>query len=108
VDRICCTHCFTDHTSILCGLFILLLLCGVLQATVLDYSGTRSDAGQFHGHGRAVFSSGHLYEGEWQQGHMHGSGRLTFPDGVCYEGSFAANSVTGKGVSSAGSLEQQQ
>jgi hypothetical protein len=72
-----------------------------LQATVVEYAGSRSDAGQFHGHGSALFSSGQQYEGEWQQGHMHGSGRLTFPDGVCYHGSFVADSISGKGVSDA-------
>ena len=71
----------------------------LLQTTVVEYAGDRTEQGQFHGHGRAVFNSGQVYEGEWNQGHMDGAGRLSFPDGVVYEGSLESDNISGRGVS---------
>lgn len=80
---------------------VLLAICICQQATVVHYAGDRCEAGQFHGRGKAVFSSGPEYDGDWQQGHMDGFGRLSFPDGVQYDGSIIFDRITGKGVSGA-------
>lgn len=71
----------------------------LLQATVREYVGQTSGTGAFHGRGRAVFSSGQEYEGQWENGCMHGQGSISWPDGLCYEGSMDMNHVTGSGVS---------
>jgi hypothetical protein len=69
------------------------------QATLVSYVGQRCETtGRLHGEGRAVFTSGQVYDGTWQQGHMHGKGRLAWPDGVAYEGSLAQDSISGAGV----------
>lgn len=73
----------------------------IVPACCLEYS---SDAplnagGRWDGFGRAKFSSGAVYEGQWEGGHLHGQGKITFPDGISYEGTFTRSALTGKGVS---------
>jgi hypothetical protein len=70
-----------------------------MQATLTAYEGDKDVSGLFHGQGRAVFSSGQVYEGQWQQGHMHGQGFIQFPDGISYSGAFDVDSIHGSGVS---------
>lgn len=73
--------------------------CHDMQATLTAYEGCRDGSGLCHGQGRAVFSSGQVYDGQWQQGHMHGEGSIQFPDGISYSGTFASDSISGSGVS---------
>lgn len=70
-----------------------------MQATLTEYEGGRDSAGLCHGQGRAVFTSGQVYEGQWQNGHMQGDGSVQFPDGISYTGSFQADAISGSGVS---------
>jgi len=72
------------------------------QATLRQYTGERDDAGLCHGHGKAVFSSGQVYDGAWQHGHMHGQGSVTFPDNQAYDGCIETDSITGSGVGAQG------
>ena len=79
-----------------------------MQATLTEYEGGRDAVGLCHGQGRAVFTSGQVYEGHWQSGHMSGDGSIRFLDGISYTGSFETDTISGSGVSCmpAGSIEQ--
>jgi hypothetical protein len=70
-----------------------------MQATLTEYEGDRDSAGLCHVQGRAVFTSGQVFQGQWQNGHMQGDGSVQFPDGISYTGSFEADAVSGSGVS---------
>lgn len=65
---------------------------------IAEYEGDRLPSGVITGHGRAVFTNGHAYQGEWVSGQMHGQGALYFQDGIAYEGDFVENSISGYGV----------
>lgn len=66
---------------------------------IAEYEGDRSETGVITGHGRAVFTNGNIYHGDWVSGQMHGQGALYFQDGITYEGDFVENAITGYGVS---------
>lgn len=44
-----------------------------------------------HGHGRAEYTSGLVYEGEWNRGKYSGKGKFIYPDGDTWEGEFKDN-----------------
>jgi len=46
--------------------------------------------------GRYAFSTGEIYEGDWDLGRMHGKGIMEF-QGTCYEGDFELNLKSGRG-----------
>lgn len=78
------------------------------QATLRQYTGEKDEAGLCHGYGKAVFSSGQVYDGDWQHGHMHGQGSVTFPDNQAYDGCIEADSITGSGVGAQGGETSSQ
>ena len=48
-----------------------------------------------HGNGKMVFSSGAVYEGQWQYDKMTGYGNLKLPDGTIQEGTWKEGSLQG-------------
>lgn len=62
-----------------------------------SYEGTTNGRGEPHGEGRRVFSSGHVYEGRWQDGRCHGFGRFSYPDGQVFEGEWRDGRRNGEG-----------
>ena len=69
----------------------------VLSTTIRSYTGGIKD-GLAHGHGRAEFKAGQIYEGEFEAGLMHGEGCYTWPDGSSYTGRMTYHSATGVGL----------
>jgi len=51
-----------------------------------------------HGFGRASFSNGDQFEGEWRDGRPHGFGALINVDGSRYEGEFWDGRMHGQGI----------
>ena len=62
-----------------------------------QYKGATNEHGEPHGEGRRVFSSGHVYEGQWVDGKCHGFGRFSYPDGQVFEGEWANGRRNGPG-----------
>ena len=62
-----------------------------------SYEGTTNARGEPHGDGKRVFSSGHVYEGKWQDGRCHGFGKFTYPDGQIFEGEWKEGRRDGQG-----------
>jgi hypothetical protein len=58
-------------------------------------------AGRLIGHGTLSWSSGHWYEGEFQDSEFHGVGVFVWPDGSRYEGEFVAGKRHGSGIHTA-------
>ena len=48
-----------------------------------------------HGHGQMMFSSGAVYDGQWQYDKMTGYGTLKLPDGTIQEGTWKEGSLQG-------------
>ena len=61
------------------------------------YEGATNARGEPHGEGRRVFSSGHIYEGQWVDGKTEGFGRFTYPDGQVFEGQWIGGRRNGPG-----------
>jgi len=61
------------------------------------YEGATNARGEPHGEGRRVFSSGHIYEGQWVDGKTEGFGRFTYPDGQVFEGQWMGGRRNGPG-----------
>lgn len=53
---------------------------------------------RMHGKGEYHFSSGAIYNGDFQDGMMSGEGDYTFPDGATYKGQWTANKMHGQGT----------
>ena len=62
-----------------------------------SYEGTTNGRGEPHGEGRRVFSSGHVYQGQWQDGRCHGFGKFSYPDGQIFEGQWEGGRRNGPG-----------
>ena len=56
------------------------------SASTMQYEGSISSDGKFHGRGSIVYSNGERYAGEWQYGQRHGRGTYTYADGGTYSG----------------------
>lgn len=63
-----------------------------------SYDGTTNGRGEPHGKGRRTFTSGHVYDGQWQDGRCHGFGRFTYPDGQVFEGQWEGGRRNGEGT----------
>ena len=73
---------------------------------VVTYTGASDSEGLPHGHGKAEYANGDVYEGEWKAGKKHGEGTLTYADGAVYAGSFIDGQRHGRGTYAAdGKLE---
>ena len=70
---------------------------GGSSAPAAKYEGTTNGKGEPHGEGKRVFSSGHIYEGKWQDGRCHGFGKFTYPDGQIFEGEWKDGRRNGEG-----------
>ncbi|SPT20751.1 unnamed protein product [Triticum aestivum] len=69
------------------------------------YSGTLSSSQQVpEGTGQYVWAGGSccVYEGGWRRGTRHGHGRTLWPSGAVYEGEYSAGFVDGEGTYLAG------
>ncbi|KAM3214877.1 hypothetical protein ACQJBY_067062 [Aegilops geniculata] len=69
------------------------------------YSGTLSSSQQVpEGTGRYVWAGGSccVYEGGWKRGARHGHGRTLWPSGAVYEGEYSAGFMDGEGTYVAG------
>ncbi|MFK7972564.1 MAG: MORN repeat-containing protein [Bacteroidia bacterium] len=69
---------------------------GALEQAVISSGDTvryegALNAGVPDGVGKAVFTTGRVYEGSWRAGHMEGQGTLTYPDGGEFVGEFDNN-----------------
>jgi hypothetical protein len=51
-----------------------------------------------HGQGTYKFSSGNVYDGNWDKGLMNGYGRMSYYDGSVYEGNWKNNLMHGDGT----------
>jgi hypothetical protein len=54
--------------------------------------------GRWHGYGRAIFSNGDYFYGNYRRNVRHGSGKYVWADGRRYEGEFVDDKRQGKGV----------
>ncbi|KAE8773734.1 Phosphatidylinositol-4-phosphate 5-kinase 9 [Hordeum vulgare] len=68
------------------------------------YSGTLSSQQAPEGTGRYVWAGGSccVYEGGWRRGTRHGHGRTLWPSGAVYEGEYSAGFMDGQGTYVAG------
>ena len=64
----------------------------------VSYDGTTNGRGEPHGKGRRTFTSGHVYDGQWQDGRCHGFGRFIYPDGQVFEGQWEGGRRNGEGT----------
>ena len=62
------------------------------------YNGKFGDIIQEEGQGVWVEKSGFRYEGLFEKGYFHGKGKATYTDGVTYEGDWVKDKITGTGV----------
>ena len=62
-----------------------------------EYEGQLSDDGKRHGVGRVIFSSGTVYEGEWQDDKYHGFGKYISSKWL-YEGEWQSDLRHGAGI----------
>ncbi|KAM3859531.1 radial spoke head 1 homolog [Diretmus argenteus] len=63
-----------------------------------EYDGDRNDAGERHGHGRAVLPNGDVYDGQYEAGKRSGQGTYRFKNGAKYIGHYFQNMKHGQGV----------
>uniref|UniRef100_A0A3P8UQM3 Radial spoke head 1 homolog n=1 Tax=Cynoglossus semilaevis TaxID=244447 RepID=A0A3P8UQM3_CYNSE len=63
-----------------------------------EYVGDRNEAGERHGHGRAVLPNGDVYEGEYENGKRNGQGTYRFKNGARYVGTYFQNMKHGQGI----------
>ncbi|XP_016890138.1 radial spoke head 1 homolog isoform X2 [Cynoglossus semilaevis] len=63
-----------------------------------EYVGDRNEAGERHGHGRAVLPNGDVYEGEYENGKRNGQGTYRFKNGARYVGTYFQNMKHGQGT----------
>ena len=70
---------------------------GNRQPAAGDYDGTTNGRGEPHGDGKRVFSSGHIYVGQWKDGRCDGFGKFTYPDGQVFEGEWRDGRRNGPG-----------
>ncbi len=71
----------------------------VAECIVSAYEGERDPhSGLFAGQGKALFVTGHTYDGQWEDGRMHGTGIFTWQDGVVYKGPVVKGELTGKAI----------
>lgn len=52
----------------------------------MQYEGSISKDGKFHGRGVIAYPNGESYSGEWVHGQRHGRGTYTYADGGVYTG----------------------
>ena len=64
----------------------------------MQYEGSISSDGKFHGRGSIVYSNGERYAGEWQYGQRHGRGTYTYADGGTYSGDWERDKIQGEGT----------
>lgn len=69
----------------------------VIEGKNFKYEGYTLD-GKKHGMGIYHFSSGAIYDGEWQLDKMHGKGSYTFSGGDRYHGEWENGKMNGKGT----------
>lgn len=69
----------------------------VIEGKDFKYEGFTRD-GKKHGMGIYHFSSGAIYDGEWQLDKMHGKGTYTFSGGDQYQGEWVSGKMNGKGT----------
>ncbi|XP_041127784.1 radial spoke head 1 homolog [Polyodon spathula] len=63
-----------------------------------EYEGERNEAGERHGHGKAVLPNGDTYEGQYENGKRNGQGTYRFKNGACYIGEYYMNKKHGQGT----------
>uniref|UniRef100_F6RHY6 Radial spoke head 1 homolog n=1 Tax=Equus caballus TaxID=9796 RepID=F6RHY6_HORSE len=63
-----------------------------------EYEGSRNEAGERHGHGKARLPNGDTYEGNYEHGKRHGQGIYKFKNGARYIGEYAKNKKHGHGT----------
>ena len=68
------------------------------SASTMQYEGSISSDGKFHGRGSIVYSNGERYAGEWQYGQRHGRGTYTYADGGTYSGDWERDKIQGEGT----------
>ena len=65
--------------------------------TTMQYDGSISSEGKFHGKGSIVYSNGEKYAGDWEHGQRHGTGVYTYADGGSYDGQWDRDKISGEG-----------
>jgi hypothetical protein len=65
--------------------------------TTMQYDGSISSEGKFHGKGSIVYSNGEKYAGDWEHGQRHGNGVYTYADGGSYDGQWDRDKISGEG-----------
>ena len=50
----------------------------MMEGDIGVYEGDRNEEGERHGHGRATFPNGDVYEGEYSFGKRHGKGSYRY------------------------------
>ncbi|KAF5927462.1 hypothetical protein HPG69_016100 [Diceros bicornis minor] len=63
-----------------------------------EYEGSRNEAGERHGHGKARLPNGDTYEGNYEHGKRHGQGIYKFKNGARYIGEYVKNKKHGQGT----------
>ncbi|KAM9426143.1 radial spoke head 1 homolog [Pholidichthys leucotaenia] len=63
-----------------------------------SYVGGRNEEGARHGFGKAVLSTGDVYEGVYENGRKHGQGTYRFKNGARYVGNYFQNKKHGQGT----------
>ena len=67
------------------------------ETTTMQYDGSISSEGKFHGKGSIVYSNGERYAGDWEHGQRHGTGVYTYADGGSYDGQWDRDKISGEG-----------
>ena len=65
------------------------------ETTTMQYDGSISSEGKFHGKGSIVYSNGEKYAGDWEHGQRHGTGVYTYADGGSYDGQWDRDKISG-------------
>ena len=68
--------------------------------TTMQYDGSISSEGKFHGKGSIVYSNGEKYAGDWEHGQRHGTGVYTYADGGSYDGQWDRDKISGEALDS--------
>ena len=91
-DREVVLHMYTDYIK-----RIVLAMRATGEEESFVYEGETNEDGEEHGQGRANYSDGSVYEGEWVNGKKEGHGKICFSSGGVYEGEWKNDKQDGFG-----------
>ena len=92
-----------------CRLYIIKKRKHISYSSGAVYEGDYQDDKK-HGKGRCTLPSGAVYEGDWQDDKRHGKGRVTYSSGDVYEGVWQDDKKHGKGryTTAAGEVKEKE